>query len=64
MTLTGDRASGQIPLQTLRAVPRPAELDDWRLCAMIEERAMQKAGRGEEYAQWKQTENESKIVVF
>lgn len=58
MTLTGERADGQIPLQTLRAVPRPAELDDWKLCAKIEERAMQKAGRGSEFAEWKQRENE------
>lgn len=61
MTLTGDRAAGQIPVSTLRAVPRPAELDDWRLCARIEKRAMQKAGKGAEYDEWKQIEGTGKI---
>lgn len=54
MTLTGDRAPDQIPLQALRAVPRPAEMDDWRLCEMIEEQAMRNAGREAEFAKWKQ----------
>lgn len=61
LTLTGDRVPDQTPLQTLRAVPRPAELDDWRLCGRVEEREMRKAGRGDEYAEWKRKEKGDSI---
>lgn len=62
MTLTGDRAPNQVPLETLRSVPRPAELDDWRLCKRIEEREMYNAGRGHEYAEWKMQEKGDRIA--
>ena len=53
LTLTGERSPDQISFRTLRDVPRPAELDDWRLCGRIEEREMRKAGRGADFAEWK-----------
>lgn len=63
MTLTGDRAPNQVPLETLRSVPRPAELDDWRLCKRIEEREMYNAGRGHEYTEWKMQEK-GDLITF
>ncbi|SPO04495.1 uncharacterized protein DNG_07180 [Cephalotrichum gorgonifer] len=57
MTLTSDRVPGQIPLETLKIVPRPAELDDWRLCDRIEEKEMIRAGRGRKYAAWRREEH-------
>lgn len=63
MTLTGDRLADQTSMQTIRAVPRPSELDDWRLCRRVEARAMRKVGRGEEYAEWKRNEKGDSIGV-
>ena len=56
VTLTGDRAPDQTPFETIKCVPRPAELDDWRLCGVVEKRAFDEAGRGDEYADWKRAE--------
>ncbi|MBE3046047.1 hypothetical protein IMZ48_26605 [Candidatus Bathyarchaeota archaeon] len=61
MTLTGDRAPDQTPIQTIKGVPRPAELDDWRLCGVVEERAFREAGRGDEYADWQREETGDSI---
>ena len=61
MTLTGERAPGQTPLETVCMVPRPAEKDDWRLCRRIEEREFRKAGKEREFPEWVRREKGDSI---
>lgn len=53
LTLTTERMPGQVPLETLLSIPKPADIDDWRLCERIEEMEMRRAGRAREFEEFK-----------
>jgi len=62
MTVLLQRSPLEKPLQEILAIPRPSQLDDWKLYQMMEEREMQRVGL-REFIAWKMKQEEARIEL-
>ena len=63
MTLTIEQASGQERVEAFQAIPRPSQLDDWRLYERIEEAEIQRVGK-DGFETWREMQKEEDRVAF